>query len=498
MEMNIKRPAIVIFLYVLYGIIAAYFDVSFLIFALIGILSVIVLIILFKDIPLRIIFVICILLSFVSFVHTNFKLDYKSALDSYVNNKVTFVGRICKVPVEKEKKTQLYVNDISFKDGNKIINTNDKILINVYYDNHSYKVGDYYEFSGKVKRAVSFDDFDYNLYLKTIGVYNYLNINKNNVSFVREGHLPLYLDKAFDLRDKFKSNLAENTDDKDNLNLLMGILFSDKSLNDDIKDNFNDTGLSHILAVSGLHVGLIYGFIAGILSIFAVERKYRVFIIAPLLFIYVMLAGMSVSATRAMILCLMNETLSLKHERDNDVFNHLFIIAIILLLFNPLNLFNVSFTLSFSAVVGILLMAPVIEFKIMDRFSENNKILRSIVSIFSVSICAYLFTIPVIINSFGSVSLISMVGNFVIVPLVAPIMIIGIIGGIFSNFIVGKIIINLLDLLLGIIRNIVSFLADLPFATVEIDDLNIIVIVAYYVFILFLGGYIKFFKKKKS
>ncbi len=143
-------------------------------------------------------------------------------------------------------------------------------------------------------------------------------------------------------------------------------------------------------------------------------------------------------------------------------------------------------------------MAPVIEFKIMDRFSENNKILRSIVSIFSVSICAYLFTIPVIINSFGSVSLISMIGNFVIVPLVAPIMIIGIIGGIFSNFIVGKIIINLLDLLLGIIRNIVSFLADLPFATVEIDDLNIIVIVAYYVFILLLGGYIKFFKNKKS
>ena len=121
MEMNIKRPAIIIFLYVLYGIIAAYFDVPFLIFALIGILSGIVLIISFKDIPLRIIFVICILLGFVSFLHTNFKLDYKSALDSYVNNKVTFVGRICKVPVEKEKKTQLYVNDISFKDGNKTV-----------------------------------------------------------------------------------------------------------------------------------------------------------------------------------------------------------------------------------------------------------------------------------------------------------------------------------------------------------------------------------------
>ena len=61
---------------------------------------------------------------------------------------------------------------------------------------------------------------------------------------------------------------------------------------------------------------------------------------------------MSVSALRAMFLCILNEILTLKHEKDNDAFNNIFIIAIILLMINPLNLFNVSFLLSFSAVVG--------------------------------------------------------------------------------------------------------------------------------------------------
>ena len=96
---------------------------------------------------------------------------------------------------------------------------------------------------------------------------------------------------------------------------MMGIMFSDKSLSEETTEDFNAVGLSHVLAVSGLHVGLIYGVILFILSIFNINKKYRAFIIAPILFIYVMLAGMSVSALRAMFLCILNEILTLKHEK---------------------------------------------------------------------------------------------------------------------------------------------------------------------------------------
>ncbi len=496
--MDIKRPAIVLFLYILCSILLAYLNCPILIYIIGLILSCLFLIKLFPDNALRLIFIVCVIFGLISFVHTTYKLNYNSELNKYSNENISFTAKIVKAPVYKEDKTQLYVKDIDIFDNGETIHINDKVLINVYADYNSYNVGDYYKFYGKVKIPKAFDDFDYSLYLKTIGIYNYVNVNAYKVEYSKSGHLFFYLDKFFELRDVLKNNLLKNINNEENVNLMMGIMFSDKSLSEETTEDFNAVGLSHVLAVSGLHVGLIYGVILFILSIFNINKKYRAFIIAPILFIYVMLAGMSVSALRAMFLCILNEILTLKHEKDNDAFNNIFIIAIILLMINPLNLFNVSFLLSFSAVVGILLLYPVIQFKILELFYEESKFKKNVVSLFSVSISAYLFTIPIILNSFGSVSIISIVGNLIIVPLIAPIMIMGIIGGIFGNLLFGMFLLHFLDIILSIVRYVISLLASIPFAMVSIPDMNLILIILYYFILLLLSGYIKIPFRHKS
>ena len=496
--MDIKRPAIVLFLYVLYSIILAYLQCPILIYILGLVLSCLVLFKLFPNNSLRVIFIVCIIFGLITFVHTNYKLNYNSELNQFAEKNITFTAKIVKAPVYKEDKTPLYVKDINIFYEGKTVHIKDKVLINVYYDYHTYNVGDYYKFTGKVKTPKAFDDFDYNLYLKTIGVYNYINVNTNKVEFNKSGHLIFYLDKIFELRDSFKLNLLKNIDDEENVNLIMGIMFSDKSLSEETTEDFNAVGLSHVLAVSGLHVGLIYGVILFIISMFNINKKYRVFIVAPILFMYVMLAGMSVSALRAMFLCILNELLSLKHEKDNDAFNNIFVIAIILLMINPLNLFNVSFLLSFSAVIGIILLAPVIQFKILEMFYEESRFKKNIVGLFSVSISAYLFTIPIILNSFGTVSIISIIGNLLIVPLMAPIMIIGIVGGLFGNFLFGMFLLHFLNIILSIIRYIISILASFPFATVSIENMSVVFIILYYFVLLLLSGYIKIPIKHKA
>ncbi|EDS71430.1 ComEC/Rec2-like protein [Anaerofustis stercorihominis DSM 17244] len=498
MDMSIKRPAVIIFLYILYGLLMSYFNVANIIFFTLLFISFVMLFIIFRDNSLRIIFMICIFLGTFTFFHTSYRLDYISDLDKFTDDNISITAKVVSAPSYKEKTTWIYVKDVKYELDGKIYTSKDKLQIVIYNDNGKYKVGSYYRFYGKVKHPIALKDFNYNLFLRTLNVYNYMNVNYKNIDFVMEDHFPFYLDKAFVLRDRYRSNLEINMKSEDNVNLLMGMLFSEKNVDDETYANFKITGLSHVLAVSGLHVGLIYAVIVYFLSMFDIKKRYRVFIIAPVLFIYVMLAGMSFSATRAMMLCLFNEVLSMKHEEDNDPFNHTFIIASILLLINPLSIFHVSFQLSFSAVMGIFLLSPVMRNKLLDVFNEDNNIVKYFIELFCISTSAYLFTLPIIINTFGAMSVISILCNLIIVPFIAPIIIMGLIGGLSGRFVFGYIVLNLLDMILTFIRRLVKILASVPFASVSVGHLNIVVLFLYYTLLLIFAGYITISKKKKS
>ena len=144
--MNIKRPAVIIFLYILYGLLMSYFNAENIIFFSLLLISFVLLFILFRDISLRIIFIICILISTFTFYHTSYRLDYISDLDKFTDDNISITAQVVSAPSYKEKTTWIYVKDVKYELNGKIHTSNDKLQIVIYNDNGKYKVGSYYRF----------------------------------------------------------------------------------------------------------------------------------------------------------------------------------------------------------------------------------------------------------------------------------------------------------------------------------------------------------------
>lgn len=200
--------------------------------------------------------------------------------------------------------------------------------------------------------------------------------------------------------------------------ILKGIMLGNPGL---VADNtikiFRKTGVIHILAVSGLHVGLLLGIFYYFFLGLRFNRKYALLISLMLMYIYVAVAGGRPSAIRAAIMLSMVVVGDLLGGRGN-AYNSLCFAAICILILNPGQLFTAGFLLSFLAVSGIIYLSPLFSTYLGKPFS--------------VSLGAVLAISPVLIWNFNYVSLIAPVINLLIIPLTAVLVALGVIFLVFS------------------------------------------------------------------
>lgn len=193
--------------------------------------------------------------------------------------------------------------------------------------------------------------------------------------------------------------------------LLLGI--KDEINNDNI-DHFRKAGVTHIISISGLHVGIILG-ICLLFSRTVRNVQIRRFLVLPfiiiLLWMYSFIAGLSTSIMRATIMCTVFLIGNIITRKPRG-FNTLFFSSFIILFFDPNQLFSVGFQLSFLAVGGILAFHK----PLMDLAYTKNKILKSVCSLVILTVSAQITTAPLIIYYFNSVSLISILSNLILVP----------------------------------------------------------------------------------
>ncbi|MGN0812173.1 MAG: ComEC/Rec2 family competence protein [Candidatus Coproplasma sp.] len=174
---------------------------------------------------------------------------------------------------------------------------------------------------------------------------------------------------------------------------------------------FRGGGIAHVFAVSGLHIGVIYGVISSLLKKTPLNRYLSAVIRIIIIFLFTGVCGFTPSSVRAAVMCTVMAAASCLHRRY-DALNGVAVSAIIILLINPLSLFEVGFILSFSAVLGILLLhknlSEILNFlptKLRDR----------VVSGWS----AQLATIPVLMSSFGYISWAGIILNLIFIPLIS-------------------------------------------------------------------------------
>lgn len=260
--------------------------------------------------------------------------------------------------------------------------------------------------------------FNYKEYLSQRGIYG--------TAFVPEGKWELCshcTDKTGTryLLKRARHALASDYDTwgikKNELAVLKALTLADKTaLDQTVKETYSHSGASHVLAVSGLHVGILY-FLLSLLIPNVRRPKWlgwiREIIILLLLWCYACMIGLPFSITRSLI---MFSFLSVTRilERDSNSINTLCFAAFAILLVNPQALFDSGLQLSFAAVFSIIYLQP----KISAFWEPKNTLIKYIYDMITVSIAAQIGTAPLIVYYFGGIPILFLLTNIIAIPLV--------------------------------------------------------------------------------
>ncbi|MEG1432145.1 DNA internalization-related competence protein ComEC/Rec2 [Eubacterium sp.] len=260
--------------------------------------------------------------------------------------------------------------------------------------------------------------FDYGLYLKGQGIQG-LFYGKNGSSPIINGQ-----DNALGYSvERFREQVLgviTQAFPEEQAEVMKGLLLGDKSMAADLKTQFSNAGISHLLAVSGLHVGFLYTLVLGVAALLGLKERGRLFLLLPCLAFYSALTGFSPSVLRAaiMLLVLVGGQVIKTHY---DGLSGLCLAAILILVVSPAQLFAAGFQMSFGAVCGILLFAKPLCYSIMKGTGLQGNIVNTLV----LTLCATIGTLPATLYHFHTLNLVALVSNLLLVPLAGLLFTIG-------------------------------------------------------------------------
>jgi competence protein ComEC len=217
----------------------------------------------------------------------------------------------------------------------------------------------------------------------------------------------------------FIRRVIDRTLKGDQANFLTGLLLGDRTnISPEIKNAFVNTGVVHVLAVSGSHVVLVVAILYALCGLLRVPRKLTIVVTILGILFYMLLTGSAPSIVRACLMAIVVLLAKLFQERTN-VYNALGVSAVIILVYDPQQLFDVGCQLSFGAVFSMAYFFPKLKLlikKIPERWEEIKGI-DAVLQLFAVSLAAQIGTIPFTAHYFGRVSIVSLLANLVVVPL---------------------------------------------------------------------------------
>ena len=202
---------------------------------------------------------------------------------------------------------------------------------------------------------------------------------------------------------------------------LRALLLGDKNyLDEEDASNLAEVGLSHVMAVSGLHCCFLASLIGSLMG--GRQRKLRCAVTIPLLFLYAFVTGLTPSILRACIMISMGMIAPLL-GRDNDPPTSLSFALLLILLKNPFAIASISLQLSFSAVAGIVFLTP----RLTRRTRGKHKLLRAAMLSFSTTLGAMVFSTPLAGYYFGTLSVVSLLSNLLCLWLVSIVFALGLV-----------------------------------------------------------------------
>jgi len=426
-----KRPLMCISLSFVAGMyILSFFDFLEVI-SVCFIALVVCLLLLLKKVKNAMILLMCTIL----FISGSVRYDYAADVErrylySKINETATVEAEIVEDVKISEKSVSFVAEIISVSNDKSAIKTSEKARFLKYIDNQTeldnfsnLKIGDVILTNAEItlpQTAMNSGGFDYANYLKTEKIFFQCEIGDTDVEII--SHVNRLIRHSWaNFRKKCISFFDEAFPTDEGAVLKAFVTGDSSDVSKNIEESFSNSGLSHILAVSGLHVSVFISLVVSLLRLFNISKRKEMIFSVIAAFFFVFFTGASVSALRAGILAVIALVAKLIY-RKSDSLTTLSLAAAMLSAFDPLVVYSASFMLSFSATAGILLFYNTISdffsklYKRLDGKSFIFKVSRNVCDSFAVGLSAQIFTTPLLVYLFSGFSAMSIISTMFVTP----------------------------------------------------------------------------------
>lgn len=350
--------------------------------------------------------------------------DPLRANSHYVNEYRTedvWIAKLTSVPVLREKSVRAEATIIGIHRGNGINSTSGKIMLTLENDSSSQQLGpdDIIAVSARIKTLnppANPGEFDYAAFLHNRSIYRQAYIKSSEWMLSQRAETHSFFGYFLMWREFFIDKFRSHVEGKAEFSVLAAlILGKTEFIEQDMMQAYASAGAIHILAVSGLHVGLIYVVLAPLLrKLFpGKSKKWLKFLIpASILWLYAGVTGFSPSVLRAALMFtafIIAET----WERNSSSYNTIGISAFLLLCWNTQMISELGFQLSYLAVLGIIMLQK----KITDALPLSNSWTQKMWQLSSVTLAAQITTFPLSIYYFHQFPVYFLFSNLLVIPI---------------------------------------------------------------------------------
>jgi len=352
-----------------------------------------------------------------------------------------------------------------------------------------YHYGDLVKVYGELKAPGEFNGFNYGNYLSRYDVYSVMY--RPRVQLVESGQGNSFWAAMTFLQNTFMERINQIFPEPHasfEAGLLVG---ARKGIPPDLMEQFNITGLTHIIAISGYNITIIIVFVMWALK--GLPRRIAFGMAVVSIILFTLFVGASPAVVRASIMGILG-LIALNFGRQNNIHLTVLFSASFMIFWNPKILWwDVGFQLSFAAVLGLIYVAPFFERtakKLPEAFGMREAILMTL--------SAQVMALPIIILNFERLSLIAPLANLVVVFAIPPAMLFGFLAVLFSFFSTGlSMILGYLTWgVLSYIIKMIEWMAMVPYASVDIPGMRFWMMIGYYLFLILL--LYRYYKKKHS
>lgn len=380
-------------------------------------------------------------------------IEYNSFLGKKYEEVYTISGRVCEINYDSVVLENCVIE-----------NHNIKLLV---YTKENLKLGDIIIFSSKIENIDLYEKGYFNSSLYRAGVSHSVTLDtyeivENSKSFVEKFRQVV--------KDKLYSTMTS-----ENAEICFASLFGDKSgIDYQIYSSFKNSGIAHLLAVSGLHIGFFSACIFFLLKLLR-NRYIKFGILSAVLLFYCFLCSFTPSVVRASLMCLIIFSAEM-FGRNYDPLSSIGFSGIIILLCSPLFALDLGFRLSYFCVLSIFVL-----YKSFYKMLRKIKLPKFLSGSLAVSLSTQLGILPFSINVFGEISIFSIITNLLAIPLFQvayTLLMLGLVLSFIMPFM--AFILKFVELLIFAITVIANFVSSIPFSVIAVSSIGTFLTLAYF------------------